>query len=82
MIFFAGSLLLAFLYQVSGLEREMTIQVNAGSVECFYERVEENHIIDIEYQVNKISLKLISSTKTLFKSTGYRWRTWRLGHQL
>jgi protein ERP2 len=25
--------------------------VNAGDRECFYERVEENHIIDIEYQV-------------------------------
>lgn len=33
------------------LDREMTIVVNAKEKECFYEKVETNHIIDIEYQV-------------------------------
>lgn len=38
------------------LEREMTIQVNAKERECFYERVEANFIIDIEYQVSSLPL--------------------------
>lgn len=33
------------------LDKEMTIVVNAKEKECFYERVPENFIIDIEYQV-------------------------------
>lgn len=33
------------------MEREMTIQVNAKERECFYEKVPENFIIDLEYQV-------------------------------
>lgn len=34
-----------------GIDREMTIVVNAKEKECFYEKVEANHVIDIEYQV-------------------------------
>lgn len=34
-----------------GLDREMTIVVNAKEKECFYENVPQNFIIDIEYQV-------------------------------
>jgi hypothetical protein len=37
--------------QIHCLDREMTIVVNAKAKECFYERVEPNHIIDLEYQV-------------------------------
>lgn len=45
------TLIISTAYQVRCLEREMTIQVNAKERECFYERVEANHVIDIEYQV-------------------------------
>lgn len=38
-------------FPVSCTEREMTIQVDAKVQECFYEYIEENYIIDIEYQV-------------------------------
>lgn len=34
-----------------GLDREMTIVVNAKEMECFYETVAQNHVIDFEYQV-------------------------------
>lgn len=54
-IFSITTLLITIAHQAIGLEREMTIQVNAKERECFYERVEMNHIIDIEYQV-KFSL--------------------------
>jgi hypothetical protein len=37
-----------------GLDKEMTIVVSAKEKECFYERVPENFIIDLEYQVRKI----------------------------
>jgi hypothetical protein len=37
---------------VECIEREMTIQVNARERECFYETIEKDHIIDIEYQVS------------------------------
>ncbi|KAG5667138.1 hypothetical protein PVAND_015135 [Polypedilum vanderplanki] len=39
------------LMTVECLDKEMTIVVNAKEKECFYERVPENFIIDIEYQV-------------------------------
>jgi hypothetical protein len=31
----------------------MTIVVNAKEKQCFYEKVEANHVIDIEYQVRE-----------------------------
>ena len=32
-------------------QREFTVRVEAGAIECFYERAQKNQIIDIEYQV-------------------------------
>lgn len=34
------------------LDREMTIVVNAKEMECFYQSVEQNFMIDLEYQVS------------------------------
>lgn len=33
------------------LQREMTISVDAGTIECFFETIKEGHVIDLEYQV-------------------------------
>jgi hypothetical protein len=41
----------AVLSLASALDKEMTIVVSAKEKNCFYERVPENFIIDIEYQV-------------------------------
>lgn len=32
-------------------QREITVRVEPGAIECFYERVQKNQIIDFEYQV-------------------------------
>lgn len=32
-------------------QREVTVRVEPGAVECFYERAQKNQIIDFEYQV-------------------------------
>lgn len=32
-------------------QKELTVRVEAGAIECFYERAQKNQIIDIEYQV-------------------------------
>lgn len=47
------AIIIAFISSALCLDREMTVVVNAKERECFYERVPENFIIDIEYQVNK-----------------------------
>lgn len=32
-------------------QKELTIRVEAGAIECYYERAQKNQIIDFEYQV-------------------------------
>lgn len=32
-------------------QKELTVRVEAGAIECFYERAQKNQILDIEYQV-------------------------------
>lgn len=32
-------------------QKELTVRVDAGAIECFYERAQKNQIIDFEYQV-------------------------------
>lgn len=31
-------------------QREITVRVEPGAIECFYERAQKNQIIDFEYQ--------------------------------
>jgi len=50
-LFAVITLVAASLQFSSCLEREMTIHVNAKERECFFEKIEPNFIIDIEYQV-------------------------------
>lgn len=38
---------------VLGLEKEYTISLDAGKTTCFYEVLDTNEVIDIEYQVSK-----------------------------
>lgn len=40
-IFIIFTLMVASLHHIEGLEREMTIQVNAKERECFYEKIRE-----------------------------------------
>lgn len=44
-------LLLSFLTVVNSLEKEITVNIDAGKEECFYQNVKEGNVIDIEYQV-------------------------------
>lgn len=39
------------LKQIVCLDRDFTIVLNAMEKQCFYEKIEPNFIIDIEYQV-------------------------------
>lgn len=39
-------------------QREITVRVEPGAVECFYERAQKNQIIDFEYQGNLLSFVL------------------------
>lgn len=50
---FIGNLLLfiAFFHGSSGLQKELTAQVNPGEKFCFYEEAKAEQVIDIEYQV-------------------------------
>lgn len=33
------------------IQREMTVKIEAGNIDCYYESVQKGHVIDIEYQV-------------------------------
>lgn len=44
-------LIWAFVYRCQCLEREMTISIEPGTRDCFYEHAKIEEIIDIEYQV-------------------------------
>lgn len=44
-------LLLLWLWGVKSLEREMTIYVEPGRDDCFFQRVKQGEVIDIDYQV-------------------------------
>ncbi|XP_018328299.1 transmembrane emp24 domain-containing protein 5 isoform X2 [Agrilus planipennis] len=45
------SLISLFAYMVLALEKEMTINVEAGREDCFYQEVKEGEVIDFDYQV-------------------------------
>lgn len=38
-------------------QREITVRVEPGGIECFYERAQKNQIIDFEYQGNLLLLE-------------------------
>ena len=46
-----GLVLVLLLTQVLGVEREMTVNVEAGKEECFYEDVAAGNTLTVEYQV-------------------------------
>ena len=43
--------LVLFMTQVMGVEREMTVNIEAGKEECFYEDVAAGNTLTVEYQV-------------------------------
>ena len=51
---------------VECLDKEMTIVVSAKDKQCFYERVPENFIIDIEYQVRLTALHGLHASFRIF----------------
>lgn len=42
---------LSVLTIVNSLEKEITVNIEAGKEECFYQNIKEGNVIDIEYQV-------------------------------
>lgn len=49
---FIFSFLLARESQCRDIEREITVEVKAGTEECFYEMVKAGETMDVEYQVS------------------------------
>ena len=39
------------------IEKEMTIKVKPGAIDCFYETISSGDIIDLEYQVSYFCIK-------------------------
>lgn len=50
-IIYTFLLIIYFAQQVQSLEKEVTVNIDAGKEECFFQSVNEGNIIDIEYQV-------------------------------